>query len=598
MRVKNVLAAIIVLSFPPFAATADKSHSAFLRADQLSVTALQSASKDVAEAQRRQILAAYADLPLSFEPNQGQSDAQVKFVSRGRGYILFLTSTEAVLVLHKPAARAVVRMKLVAANPTSQVTGLELLPGKSNFFIGNDPKAWRTDIPHYARVEYEDIYPGVDLLYYGHQGKLEYDFEVAPGADPSAIQLAFEGVEELTLDDEGNLILSTDGGEVVFQAPGIYQESGGVRRPISGRYALQGGGQVGFEIAAYDASKPLIIDPVFRYSTYFGGSSDDSGMGIAVDVTGNAYVTGFTASADFPTTAGVFQPTLGGGEDAIVTKLDAAGSAFVYASYLGGSGDDRGIDVAVDATGNLYVTGFTESANFPLLIPIQSTIGGPRDAFVTNVNADASGLIYSTYMGGLGTEEGNGIALSPSHDAYVTGFTNSTDLPTTPGALQGTLSGGQDGFVAKITLSLAVEPPGLIFGEQLIGTTSAAQTVTVTNVSGLLVNITSIVKTGGDFAAPDDCGLSLVAGASCTIFVTFAPTADGVKTGQVTITSDGLGSPHLIPLSGKGVTLFASLSSMSLNFANQPLGTTSAAQNVTLSNTGTGRLTIAGIIAS
>ncbi len=463
MRVRNVLAAIIMLSFPPFAATADKSHSAFLRGDQLSVTALQSASKDVAEAQRRQILAAYADLPLSFEPNQGQSDAQVKFVSRGRGYILFLTSTEAVLVLHKPAARAVVRMKLVAANPTSQVTGLELLPGKSNYFIGNDPKAWRTDIPHYARVEYEDIYPGVDLLYYGHQGKLEYDFEVAPGADPSAIQLAFEGVEELTLDDEGNLILSTDGGEVVFQAPGIYQESGGVRRPISGRYALQGGCQVGFEIAAYDASKPLIIDPVFRYSTYFGGSSDDSGMGIAVDVTGNAYVTGFTASStDLPLASSpggsVLQPAFGGGtDDAFVTKFNLAGSALIFSTYLGGSGDDRSMDIAVDAiigdpVPTVYLTGFTSSANFPrtLNAPQIDFGGGTEDAFITRLSTSGSALKYSTYIGGSGNERGLAIAVDKKPgdtkpNAYVTGFTTSSiDFPITPDAAQLLFGGGTE----------------------------------------------------------------------------------------------------------------------------------------------------------
>ena len=256
---------------------------------------------------------AYGNLPLSFEPNEGQTNSQVEFLSRGRGYKLFLTTTETVLSLRRHAAPkanrgedsedtsgAVLRMKLVGANPSPRITGLEELPGKSHYFIGNDPAKWRTDVPTYAKVKYEDVYPRVDLVYYGNQGQLEYDLIVAPGSDPKAIYLAFGGGNELEIDAQGDLALHAGDGQVRLQKPLVYQETDGIRQKISEAFVLNARRQVGFEVGPYDADKPLIIDPVLSYSTYLGGTAIDRGFGIAVDGAGNAYVTGGTSSINFP----------------------------------------------------------------------------------------------------------------------------------------------------------------------------------------------------------------------------------------------------------------------------------------------------------
>ncbi len=400
-------------------------------------------------ANKPQVVENYGKLPLSFEANHGQTDNRVDFLSRGSGYTLFLTPTEAVLALRKPAAsevgaaaevskvesnpdteEAVLRMKLVGANPSPQVSGLEELPGKSNYFLGNDPSKWRTNVPQYAKVQYEDVYPGVDLVYYGNQRELEYDLVVAPWANPEAIHLAFEGEDKLEIDAQGDLVLDSDGGQVRLQKPLVYQQVDGVRQQVAGAYVLKGRHHVGFQVAAYDAGQPLIIDPVLSYSTYLGGIGTDSGVGIAVDTAGNAYVTGQTDSTDFPTASPV-QPALGGERDAFVTKLNAAGNALVYSTYLGGSGEDSGLGIAVDASGNAYVMGQTGSTDFPTASPIQAAHGGGlTDAIVTKLNAAGSALVYSTYLGGSANDLGGGIAVDASGNAYVTGFTGSTDFPT------------------------------------------------------------------------------------------------------------------------------------------------------------------------
>src|SRR5713101_4760254 len=285
---------------------------------------LQPSLAAVPEAAKSQALAAYGKLPLSFEVNRGQTDRQVKFVSRGSGYSLFLTPTETVLALHKPGSRnarhpaealatpsepeaqqkaTVLRMKLVGANRAPQISGVEQLPGKSNYFIGNDPKKWRTNVPSYAKVRYRNIYAGVDVVYYGNQRQLEHDFVVAPGADPNAILLAFHGAERVQVDAQGDLVLQASEGEVRLRKPVVYQEAAGVRHEIAASYLLKDNNQVGFEVASYDSAKPLIIDPVLVYSTYLGGSGIEQGQGIAVDREGNAYVTGLTHSANFPGTS-------------------------------------------------------------------------------------------------------------------------------------------------------------------------------------------------------------------------------------------------------------------------------------------------------
>ena len=417
----------------------------------------------------------YGKLPLSFEGNQGQTDRRVNFISRGSGYSLFLTPTEAVLRLRIADRRSrnelkkglaagsrtpsnpkssVLRMKFVGANPSPQVLGVDELPGKSNYFIGNDPAKWQANVPNYARVKYEGVYPGVDLVYYGNQRQLEYDFVVAPGADPTAIKLALEGVRKMRVDARGDLVLRTTAGDVRWQQPIIYQEIDGVRRDVSAAYELKARRQVGFRVGAYDQSRPLIIDPVLVYSTYLGGNRIDEGLGIAVDAAGSAYVTGYTNSMNFPTTPGAFHTTPTDTFDAFVVKLDATGSSLAYSTYLGGSVDffhnfDVGFSIAVDGAGSAYVAGRTDSPDFPTTLgAFQTTSAG---GFVTKLNATGSALVYSTYLGGGSMNEyPQSIALDGSGSAYVAGLTDSPGFPTTFGAFQTTFAGASDAFVTKL----------------------------------------------------------------------------------------------------------------------------------------------------
>ncbi len=422
------------------------------------------------EATRQQVLTSYGNLPLSFEVNQGQTDSEVKFLSRGSGYTLFLTSTEAVLVLDKLAVTTgkhrmasvrtsaehentsstvptVLRMKLLGANPAG-LAGQEQLLGKSNYFIGNDPLKWRTNVPHYARVRYKEVYPGIDLVYYGNQRQLEYDFVIASGADPQIIRLGFDGAYQLEIDEQGDLILHTPGGQIRLCRPHIYQESNGSRECIAGRYVIINKRQVGFEVAAYDPSKPLIIDPVLSYSTYLGGNDWDYGHGIAVDAEGNAYVTGNTDSHNFPT-VNPFQSAPVGVGAVFVTKLNPAGSALIYSTYLGGSDAQYCYGgIAVDTSGNACVTGYTDSYDFPTVNPFQSAYDGRCDAFVAKLNPTGSALIYSTYLGGSDIEWAWGIAVDISGNAYVTGWTRSSDFPTV-NPFQSVSGGMDDVFITK-----------------------------------------------------------------------------------------------------------------------------------------------------
>jgi hypothetical protein len=396
------------------------------------------------------VVAGYGKLLLHFEANQGQTEGQVRFLARGSGYGLFLTPTESVLSLKRPEAGppAVLRMKLLGANPRPVVVGREELPGKSNYFIGNDPKKWRTNVPQYARVEYEDVYPGVNLAYYGNQGQIEYDFVVNPGANPRRIRFGIEGADAVRMDEDGNLVMAVRGGEVVQRAPVIYQEVDGVRKAVDGRFVLDAAREVGFEVGAYDSNRPLVLDPLLVYSTYLGGGDFEMALGIAVDASGNAYVTGATLSTDFPT-ANALQGAKAGGIDTFVAKLDAAGSAVIYSSYVGGSGDEYARDIAVDGSGNAYVTGWTLSTNFPTGNALQAASGGSFDAFVTKLDATGAALAYSTYLGGSDTDQGLGIAVDTSGNAYVAGQTNSTNFPTA-NPLQAVNAGASDAFVAKL----------------------------------------------------------------------------------------------------------------------------------------------------
>jgi hypothetical protein len=428
----------------------------------------------------------FGRIPLSFEANQGQTEAQVQYLARGSGYTVFLAATEAVLALNSggvaadslrspvltgksgmvgtavasseeregPVERAVLRMQLLGSNPAAQAKGADRLPGIANYFLGNDASKWRTGIPTYARVQYQEVYPGISLVYYGNQRQLEYDFQVAPGADPSQIRLRFAGAESLSVDDRGDLAVQA-GGQVLLQhKPIVYQEAAGERREVAANFVVQGQ-EVGFALGDYDHSRPVVIDPVLSYSTYLGGRGVDAGVGIAVDAAGNAYVTGATNSPDFPT-ANALQPRLHSvqGVDAFVTKLTADGSALAYSTYLGGSGNDSGWAIGVDADGNAYVTGTTVSSDFPTMNPLQPHLGHPgaQNAFVAKLTADGSALVYSTYLGGSGGDIGIGIAVDSIGNAYVAGRTSSPDFPTV-NPLQLHVGGplNQNAFVAKLT---------------------------------------------------------------------------------------------------------------------------------------------------
>jgi hypothetical protein len=467
----------------------------------------------------------YGKLPLSFEENLGQTAREVRFVSHGSGYELFLTPQEAVLSLRGLAAvhdlsprhrfatlrairearraammsASVVRLRLEGETPAPQMVGLDPLPGKVNYFAGNNPKSWHTDVPTYARVKYTAVYPGVDLIFYGNQRRLEYDFVVAPGADPKAIQLKVEGARKLRIDSQGNVVLGLANGEMKLEKPVVYQEESGERREIAGNYALAGNGRVRFEVSKYDRSAPLIVDPVLIYSTYLGGTADDQGLGIAVDSLGDAFVAGTTFSTDFPTTSsgripGPLASNAGGA--AFVTELNPTGTALLYSTYLAGSTPGEiAFAVAVDSTGKIYVTGQTFSTDFPTTIgnalkpgPLASNPHGT--SFISKIDPSLSGansLVYSSYLGGTdgtGTigDLGQGIAVDTHGNAYVAGLTVSTpgttaaDFPVM-NAFQGTLNDAANGnaFLTRIDTTQSGSA-SLIYSTYLGGTGAHAAT--------------------------------------------------------------------------------------------------------------------------
>ncbi len=400
-------------------------------------------------------------LPFGFEANRGQVDSEVKFLSRGRGYALFLTSTEAALALGRPGRgiqnrdSLVLRMKLIGANRAPQVDGVDEQLGTTNYFIGNDSREWRKGISNYARVAYRNVYPGVDLIYHGTEGQLEYDFVVEPGSSPEIIRLAFEGAEKVDLNQRGELVLQTADGVLRQHRPHIYQNIDGERVEVEGQFKLisdhapLGTPRVGFQVENYAVNAPLVIDPTLTYSTYLGGRGDDEASDVAVDDAGNVYVVGSTTSLNFPTT-NPQQSNLAGDVDTFITKLNSAG-AIVYSTYLGGRSADLGWGIAVDAAGNAYVVGITASFNFPTVNSVQSIHGGGlNDAFVAKLDATGSALLYSTYLGGSGEEQGLAIAVDPLGNAYVGGRTTSTNFLRV-NALQGTIGGGEDGFITKLS---------------------------------------------------------------------------------------------------------------------------------------------------
>jgi hypothetical protein len=478
--------------------------------------------RELPAATTARVAKAYGKLPLAFEANHGQTDPEVRFLAQAAGYTLFLTGNEAVLAMRggggsqrnvvggkkvlpqrslSPAlpglqaavpkdasaqpgsaqqtkdnrqgtSDAVLRMKLVGADANAAVAGIDELPGKSNYFIGNDPKKWRTDVPSYAKVRYQRVYRGIDLVYYGNQGQLEYDFVVAPGADPKAITLGVVGegaAPDLRIDPDGDLVVRLNGEEIRFHKPVAYQNVEPTRlqnrKFVEAGYVLESRNRIGIRVGKYDAAQRLVIDPVLVYSSYLGGSMEEQAFGIAVDSQGNAYLTGFTQSTDFPIVnqiQGTCQGTCGTSNhiDTFVTKINAAGTALVYSTRIGGSGNQYGNGIAVDSQGNVYLVGDSTSTDFPIVFQIPGACQGScfrgtdYDVFALKINAAGNMLVYSSYIGGSGLDEGYGIAIDASGNAYLGGFTTSTDYPRVnqiPGACQGGCgNGGYDVFVTKV----------------------------------------------------------------------------------------------------------------------------------------------------
>ncbi len=459
----------------------------------------------------------YAKLPLAFEPNLGQFNEEAKFVARGDGYALFLTGGESVLALKKASisktawdngvgttnlfvnsasksrippssgetqTAAVLRMKLVGGNATSRLSPAGELLGKSNYLRGNRPTDWHTNIPNYRKVIQHEAYPGIDIVYYGTQRRLEYDFVVAPGGDPRVIRFAIQGADKLHTSAQGDLVMSVGGGEVRFHKPVAYQEVGSVKEAVATNYVLDRRRNVEFNVGKYDTSRPLIIDPILSYSTYLGGSNIDGANAIAVAPDNTAFIAGGTFSLDFPTVHPL-QPNHGGpddfSKDAFVSKLSGDGSTLLYSTYLGGKGDDVANGIAVDAFGEAYVTGTTRSPDFPVTIGAFNTLCGgdgkcgaslnPQglivsNAFVSKLNAAGSALVYSGYLGEYENVKGQAIAVDKDQIAYVTGQVGPNLIPTvvitppatppppfpiTPGACQAGFGGATDAFVTKIS---------------------------------------------------------------------------------------------------------------------------------------------------
>ncbi|MGA4579275.1 SBBP repeat-containing protein [Limisphaera sp. VF-2] len=424
-------------------------------------------------------------LPFYFERNVGQVEARYAFVAQGRAALYLVAADEVAVALVPPGPvetapsddgrtrstvppRAVaparwVRLHWVGANPQAPARALDPLPGRVHYLLGNRPDRWRLDVPLTRAVRFEQVYRGVDVVYYASDRQLEMDFVLAPGANPAGIEMRIEGAEEVRVEANGDLVVRVAGLELRQHRPVAYQHAEGGRREIECAFELRGARRVGFRLGLYDPSLPLTIDPVFRYASYFGGAGGDVIWAVAADATGAVYVAGETTSATALATAGAFQTNYGGGTavggDAFVAKLTPSGSNLVYLTYLGGRAHDAALALAVDSAGAVYLTGFTASSNFPTVRALQAAIGGqpdpalgvhPLDAFVAKLSPEGDRVEFSTFFGGSGLDEGIGLAVDTPGRIYLTGLTDSTNLPVV-NAFQPVPAGGRDGFVAQLT---------------------------------------------------------------------------------------------------------------------------------------------------
>ncbi|MEG4842045.1 DUF7948 domain-containing protein, partial [Microcoleus sp. B9-D4] len=411
--------------------------------------------------------ASYGQIPLSFIANAGQTDPNVKFQVKGAGHSIYFTPNEITFTAfqapNEPGNQAtnssIVRSSLANSNPNPTISGLEQLPGVANFLVGEDSSQWQTNVPTFNGVVYQNVYQGIDRVFKGTEGQLKSEFLVAPFADPSQIKMNYSGVNNIRLRDDGALILETPLGELIDNAPIVYQDINGQRVNVPAAYNLLGNGQVNFSLGYFDPTQPLVIDPVLAYSTYLGGSDNEGANRITVDSTGAAYIIGTTHSNNFPTTPGAYQTTLVGGiSDILVTKINPEGTALVYSTYIGGPNNDEGFDIAVDSQGNAYLTG-PVNPGYPTTAGSFKPTADITSAAVTKLNAAGNSLIYSTFLGGSaidgnffgasGSSLGNGIKVDSSGNAYVVGPTYG-GFPTTDTASQFNYGGGLDGFLAKV----------------------------------------------------------------------------------------------------------------------------------------------------
>jgi hypothetical protein len=432
---------------------------------------------------------AFGKLPIAFEKNEGQTDRRVDYLARGPGYLLFLNGEEAVWnfkdsAAPKTPAASTLSLSLPGANKHAKAKAEALLPGHSNYFIGSGPSKWVRNIPNYSRVHYMDVYPGIDLVYYGNPQQLEYDFVVAPGADPDPIRLRFSGADDARIDADGNLILVVAGRPVVQRKPVVYQSIEDKRVSVAGSYVLDAGATEGapleltFALGDFDPAYALVIDPVLVYSTYLSGSSYEEVLDMAVDDSGHVFVTGWTLSTDFPVIGGL-SPGQGGQNDpgrpdVFIAKLNPEGNGLVYSTYLAGNDIDMSRDLAIDAAGAAYVTGYTSSNNFPVAGGLPPEQAGAPDGspspFVVKLSPAGDALLYSTYLAaGNGYDEAFALAVDGGGNAYVTGWTSPPYVFPILGGLSPDQGGLPDGGEAIFIAKLNPAGDGLVYSTYLSG---------------------------------------------------------------------------------------------------------------------------------
>lgn len=526
----------------------------------------------------------YGHLPLTFEANHGQTSPRVKFLSRGPSYTAFLTAEGIAVSLHTrnsstdgnaknlaPQSRRTVQFRLVGSAKDAAVAGEDLQPGRVNYFFGQDPKMWRTNVSTFGRVRYSNVYPGIDLVYYGNQRQLECDFEVASGADARLIEFEVQGATQLELDGQRNLVVRVGKDVLTVESPTVYQLVNSQRVPVTGSYILKDSTHVAFRLGSYDSSHLLVIDPVLLYSTYLGGSGDDEAKGIAVDGAGNVYVAGITDSVDFP--LGTIGSLLSGSQHVFLTKLDANGN-LIYTDYLGGNSEDLGYGLALDAANQVWLTGSTSSSDFPVLNAYQGTYPGGFNAFLTKLSSDGSSILYSSYLGGNGSDVPVGIGVDRNTGSVIVGgYTSSTNFPVS-NAYQAVASANQGGLYGNygFVTKFSADGKSLIYSTYLAGSSNIADdcggtpcwTEPDTTITGIAVDASGNAYAAGstntyDFpvtqgaylttnSTPDNSLVGFVTklnSAGGLGYSTYFYESSGLLTNITALTVDGAGSAYV-----------------------------------------------------